>query len=567
MLTVSDRGDNVAFWQIPIVTTVVLIVIFLYFGEPKIFTKITFFLGFFVILGNALWAVLSSITPRPAASRLRFVIPMIDIAGITLMTANEDGLALSVLFLIPLTFIAGSSSAAVSSFTSLATSGLLVLTTVFGNGGISGERGMWLLIFPIVSFVLCRIINKLSQLTKAKGRLLVIQLEETRRSRERGIFQQESLDFILTAVNVAILRIGKNGELTYANRAYREFLTRSGREPGSTFGDGIYHEDRNTPYNDADHPMYRTLRGQALLSKVVWFGAPGVNKHPFHIDALRFTDSEGMFTGAIFALTDITEEMQLNQVREDFVITMSHEIRNPLTSVVGNLDIALESDLLPPHIRKNLKTATDNSLRILDLVTRLLDGISLGEEPHPPPPQPTNLVALLREGCDSIAPAASMGAIMIHCHLVEPIMVNVDPLKALQVIENVLSNAVKYNRGGGTITITASPRSLANSPDDTMATSVELRIKDTGPGIPLQEQENIFRRFYRTTSARKSGVVGTGLGLSISRKMMREMGGDLLIESAASQGTTAICVFPLHNVIAPLVRSEIPLADKGVYLA
>jgi two-component system phosphate regulon sensor histidine kinase PhoR len=112
-----------------------------------------------------------------------------------------------------------------------------------------------------------------------------------------------------------------------------------------------------------------------------------------------------------------------------------------------------------------------------------------------------------------------------------------DAFRLRQVIDNVFSNAIKYNVQSGSVRV-----SLAETDG-----GIEVRVADTGRGMSEDEQGNLFDRFYRADSVRGSSVHGTGLGLNISREIMREHGGDLRLESIKGKGTTAIATLPVSR--------------------
>ena len=259
----------------------------------------------------------------------------------------------------------------------------------------------------------------------------------------------------------------------------------------------------------------------------------------------------------MFSTTDVTAEMNQTSVREDFIATISHEIRNPLTSIVGNLDLALENDNLPASVRKNITTSTDNSLRILDLVSELLEGMSERVSVSANDTKPTDVVAVIRAAFDSISPTALIRGITLQLVPEDPIILDLDRVKVLQVLENLLSNAIKYNVENGTISVSTGEVTTTSLglPHEPASRFFELRISDTGLGVSPTEHKLLFQRFYRTVSAKESSVHGSGLGLHISRELMRSMGGDLLIESVEGNGTTAICRFPHATAAHPAQKS------------
>ena len=209
-------------------------------------------------------------------------------------------------------------------------------------------------------------------------------------------------------------------------------------------------------------------------------------------------------------------------------------MRTPLTSILGYLELALDDETLYPSTRRMLEVASKNSDRLLALVADLLTTAAATKHELAITLAPCDLSVIVTDAIESLRPVAAERDISFVLSVLPTVRLQADALRLRQVIDNLLSNAVKYNITGGRIEV-----SLLDS-----TSQVELRIADTGRGMTLGEQVNLFDRFYRADSVRGSSIHGTGLGLSISRDICRQHGGDLRLESAPGKGTTAIATLP-----------------------
>ena len=150
---------------------------------------------------------------------------------------------------------------------------------------------------------------------------------------------------------------------------------------------------------------------------------------------------------------------------------------------------------------------------------------------------PCELSSIVTEAIESLTPLAAERRIDFQADTLPVVSLEADAFRLRQIVDNVLSNAIKYNVFAGTITVQIAATDAA----------VELRVTDTGRGMTTEEQLHLFDRFYRADSVRGSSVHGYGLGLSISRDIARQHGGDLRLESRAGRGATAIVTLPLRR--------------------
>ena len=241
-------------------------------------------------------------------------------------------------------------------------------------------------------------------------------------------------------------------------------------------------------------------------------------------------DPAGAVAGRIFAFRDISAERVIEQMKSDFVSTVSVELRAPLTSIYGFSQTLLREDVAfgETERRTFLAFIARESERLTTIVDALLNVARLDTGDLAVALEPTDVSAVLADVVDAAA-----GAIDDH-RIVADVddggYAQADPEKLRLVLDQLVSNAVKYSPGGGTVTVSA------HRTDD----AVEVAVADEGIGIPAAERERIFTKFYKA-----EGGQGTGLGLFIAQGLVREMGGTMWVESEEGQGSRFVFELPL----------------------
>jgi PAS domain S-box-containing protein len=248
------------------------------------------------------------------------------------------------------------------------------------------------------------------------------------------------------------------------------------------------------------------------------------------------------------ALVEQNERLRdLDRLKEDFVASVSHELRTPLTSIRGYLELVLdgEAGTLNDEQTRFLCVAQRNSERLLRLVGDLLfvaqvEAGKIGLEKRR-----VELQALAEEAVDAARPTAEEKEIQLSLSA-EPIAaLHADPARLAQVLDNLVSNAIKFTPAGGRVDV----KTFA----DERGAIVE--VSDTGMGISREDQGQLFQRFFRTAAATDGAIQGTGLGLAIVKAIVESHGGDVSVESDGAVGTTFRVVLPLTAPaeFAPLV--------------
>jgi len=230
----------------------------------------------------------------------------------------------------------------------------------------------------------------------------------------------------------------------------------------------------------------------------------------------------------IVVLHDVTEVERLNQVRQDFVANVSHELKTPLTSVRGYAETLLEGGLDDVEHREGfVRIIRDQSARLQSLVDDLLSLADLERPDMRLRREPFDLREAVERQIATLRTRAEQAGLTIELEPGGPAPVLADRLRIDQVIANLLDNAIKYTERGG-VRVRLGREGAR----------VTCAVEDTGPGIPAEDVPRIFERFYRVDKARSREKGGTGLGLAIVRHILALHGGRVSVESAQGHGST-----------------------------
>ncbi len=344
----------------------------------------------------------------------------------------------------------------------------------------------------------------------------------------RARAQEVLMSEILDAVAFGIVRISHSGEITLMNLTQERFERIRGED------DNIYDADGVTRLNAENSPRAQAIQGIRFIDRVIWYGRPERERVALAVSTTELQAHDDFPGDVLMVYRDVTEQLNAVRARDDLIGSVSHELRTPLTSMIGYIDLVLEDESLPDIARNQLEIAARNGDRLLDLITQILEA-SRGDSAMPSlEPVWTDLADLVRQAAESQQLRAAERGIRIDVSAVHRSMAMFDPSRIRQVIDNMLSNAIKYNREYGLVTIEI----------DEFRQEVAVRISDTGFGITLEELPKVFNRHFRSERVRNSTIHGNGLGLSISREIARQHGGELEMVSTSGEGSTIMLVLP-----------------------
>ena len=266
------------------------------------------------------------------------------------------------------------------------------------------------------------------------------------------------------------------------------------------------------------------------------------------------------------------------RAKSDFLTHMTHELRTPLHAILGFTEVLAKLEDQDPdamreqhgdrgtaasrHRRKLLAILQRNGQHLLALVNDVLDLSSLEQGRLTLDVQPTTLLTLLRDCLDDLAPLAADKGLSLHLEIAPGLApcVQIDRRRLRQVMNNLLGNAVKFT-ARGEVRLQA-----ATTPDPSARARVELRVSvlDTGPGIPAAEHERVFEAFTQAAACPgDSASQGSGLGLAISRDLIRQMGGEIHLDSAPGQGSRFTLTLPAIALATPVECREQRAATDG----
>jgi PAS domain S-box-containing protein len=241
------------------------------------------------------------------------------------------------------------------------------------------------------------------------------------------------------------------------------------------------------------------------------------------------------YLGRVWTLRDVTEERQLDRLRDALIATVSHELRTPLTSIIGYLELlGTASDQLGAENASYVEIVGRNATRLQHMVEDLLFLAQLDAGGFSLDLGDVDLVELAGEAIEAARPAAEAKNLILTLDHDQPAVVSADANRLGQALDNLISNAIKFTPERGTVHV------LIENGD----TCCVLHVADNGYGIPSSEQDRLFERFFRSTIASANNVPGSGLGLTIAKTIIESHGGTIGFDSTVGEGTTFTISLP-----------------------
>ena len=242
--------------------------------------------------------------------------------------------------------------------------------------------------------------------------------------------------------------------------------------------------------------------------------------------------SDGKFTGIVLLIFDVTDKVFAERNRREFTANVSHELKTPLQSIMGSAEL-IENGLVKPEDMKEFSDRIyKEAARLLTLIEDIIRLSQLDEN-----------MELAWENLDIAKMASDTAALLRDTAEKKNVKINLDcePTEIYgvrqlysEIIYNLCENAIKYNKDGGSVTVSVHPKNGG----------IELTVSDTGIGIPSEHQSRVFERFYRVDKSHSKATGGTGLGLSIVKHAVQYLGGKIDLTSRVGEGTKITVFFP-----------------------
>lgn len=330
--------------------------------------------------------------------------------------------------------------------------------------------------------------------------------------------QQEEFTAITDRMNEGLLLVDAKGNILSSNRSAMRLLT--GDEDSSVAN------LRREPCRKEICEGAETALAGVKTEKLLPYGG-----RTYQMTAYPVV-SNGQVSGAVVIFYDVTEREQGEAMRREFTANVSHELKTPLTSISGFAEL-MQQGLVPQE--KVADFAGDiyrEAQRLINLVDDILDLSKLEEKTQLPEQESVDLYDLSEEVLENLRPIAAKRQIRLALEGTHVTVSGIRPVLT-EMIYNLCDNAVKYNRDGGSVTVTVGQE----------AGQKIVSVADTGVGIPYADQDRVFERFYRVDKSHSREIGGTGLGLSIVKHGAQLHNARLELKSKPDVGTTVRIIF------------------------
>jgi PAS domain S-box-containing protein len=361
------------------------------------------------------------------------------------------------------------------------------------------------------------------------------------RSHEKGraekLYRQQEI--LLDSIADGICGLDSDGLISFANPAAARLL---GAEPASLKGKAVHEllhgsAPAGSECGEDCILLGATRRPMPTACQDTFYRGDGA---AFAVDyALTPILDHERFSGSVLSFRDISHRYALDRLKDEFISTVSHEMRTPLTSIRGALGLLSfgAQGSMNEKSTELLRIALSNSDRLISLINDILDLERFQSGLEPLAFRPVQLSQLIRQAIDGMQPVASTAGVQLIDDTSQ-VEVAADAGRLLQVITNLLSNAIKFSPVGSSVTIRLRPD----------ITGVNLSVIDTGRGIPADKLEAIFGRFQQVDASDSRQKGGTGLGLAICRSIVQRHSGRIWAERNPAGGSIFRVFLPYQPV-------------------
>ncbi len=355
------------------------------------------------------------------------------------------------------------------------------------------------------------------------------------------------LDYILQSAPFAVYAFDKAGNLQYSNERGEEYLDIDYKEALGM------HIDKVLPLqfqSDDDLESWVEFSRENKIKDEKFFERVSLvrtdsSRHIF--DAIvHYSKDDPAGVEVLLSLGEKTEQYMADESEMDFVALAAHELRGPITIIRGYLDVFEDEmkDIFNVEQRGLLQKATVSSEQLSDTVNNILNIARIDQEHMKLHIREANWLDVINEAHDSLKLRAQVHGRILELSLPDKLpTIAVDRASIMEVISNLVDNAIKYSYEGGTITI-------AVKEDDNF---ISTTIQDNGIGIPKSVIGNLFKKFYRSHRSRQA-VTGTGLGLYICKVIIDSHGGNIWVRSTEGKGATFGFELPTYESVAEALK-------------
>ena len=345
-----------------------------------------------------------------------------------------------------------------------------------------------------------------------QNRQIKNQLEAARRNQEEfGIITENMQEGLLVIDSYTMILSGNSS-------VWNMFQLKEAK-----IGDSVYSLNRNEDFRMLIEQVLKGQHGSVLLH---------LGNEAIQMIANPVT-REHKVVGAVLLLMNETEKVEREQLRREFSANVSHELKTPLTSISGFAEIIQDGLVRAEDIKKFAGRIYDEAQRLITLVEDTIKVSQLDEGENPYEWEQLDAYTVVKDVCGRLKDIAAKKNVHLYIDGDKTMLCTVRPILD-EIIYNLCDNGIKYNRDDGTVSIHLRE----------MGENVEIRVKDNGIGIPGEDQNRVFERFYRVDKSHSKEIGGTGLGLSIVKHGVTFLGGTLKMISEIGKGTEITMTFP-----------------------
>ncbi|WP_422936118.1 sensor histidine kinase [Sinomonas sp. P47F7] len=460
-------------------------------------------------------------------------IPVLDFYPIGLLRFSDGDLlpGLGLLAVFPILWLA---SAGYRPRTAVAFGAIATLLMVWMPHFMDGTANIHSLASELLTPFIMFVLGVATSISSLSGRTQRKRIEELL---DRSETRQQLLETIVDTVDVGVVVVDTVGDVVLMNAQQREIHqsalpdgVNTAREPELL----VYADSSDELVEPKLRPAARVVAGEVISHELYRLGR-GQRARTVSVSAGPFRDAGGEVAGSVLAFSDVTEVVAAIRARDTFLAAMSHEFRTPLTSLLGYAELLHEDASLSPAARADTLVMARNAQHLNKMVDDILAAATPGAAELPR--TPLDLAELTGDAVDSSSPDAARRDITIKLTDDGVLPVLGDRTGLVRVLDNLVSNALKYSGGGSTVTL----RARRDGP------WAVLTVADQGIGIPPEDLKRIFTRFQRGSSALRSGIPGTGLGLALAREVAVRHRGELECVSELGVGSTFTLRLPLRG--------------------
>ncbi len=522
----DSRSRSIWRWQLIFTATIVTLVGMSVFLETGRFGEPLFLAG---AVGTVVLACASLGFPWHRVDRRAIaVLPLADIVAVGLLAANSDDTPLRFLWVFPIAWIATYYTLPWLVGAIGVVAGILIVEA-FGQE-VTGEVAQRFFTLLLSLGFIGVMINVGARRTRAYDHLLRRQFAQLDRTRSRAQLQAERTAILSDALETGLARIDRDGVLIDANAA---FLRLYGAEAIAGFTPTAvveYDARRGTALDAHDTAFAHAMRGERFNDRRVWLFTAAARWHALDVSTRPVNSAPGESPSNLLVVHDVTAAEDAARERRVVSSIVSHELRNPLTAILGHTELLQDRDDIPDDIRRPLGVIEHAAQRMQRMVTATLRDVTEAADGA----EPVDLARMIDASTQAFAPAAAAAQVVLTDDVGETPTVIGDTFRLRQAIDNVIGNAVKYTSRGGSVRV-------STAADDA---AVVVSVVDTGIGMSQIDRERMFDAGFRSDTARASGISGTGLGMAITREIIAQHGGSIEVASELGRGTSVSLTLP-----------------------